>query len=561
MIKNDIKSDVLDALHTSKDKTECMNKLKKLDKKGGTKWGDPGYMKADVFNALISCCLGVPSGFAAAGMLPGGIALLPIGILGLYLTGQVFHINATRYDKFHLLEHYANKITRKKKALELALKKEKDPNIKKDIEARIKEADKCLKAIDKERRKLLPPKAKRDSFGLDSLDDLDIDWEDDNDWLSIDDIEESAIRESIGINESASDFSDILTESKEDSLNPVFLVSSYTNTPMGKMIKAYTKDEYSHSCIALDSSLETMYSYNANNKLTSHGGISFESLSDYIKYNPNSIIKVSCVFVKDSQYNKLHWKLQDHIAHVDQSEYDYLDLINIIANKAKNTQDQYKMICSQFVDSLLKFINIDITGVPNNLVTPGVISRVNNPKVYLLYEGKASDYNYKKIDRKINNLLKNGYKVSISESSYKVIPICEAKEFPIGFDKEGDLIIKKKKNIDYKLEHAKSKKMYNIYKKNNNLPAMAYEADKLWYMNTLIQDDIEKEKDHEKKESLIQMRSKILNEFSLYMNYINRMVDDYNFEIHYENSPFSDASVKITGSTIKHIIQYAKLLI
>ena len=57
------------------------------------------------------------------------------------------------------------------------------------------------------------------------------------------------------------------------------------------------------------------------------------------------------------------------------------------------------------------------------------------------------------------------------------------------------------------------------------------------------------------------MRSKILNEFSLYVNYITRMVDDYNFEIHYENSPFSDASVKITGSTIKHIIQYAKLLI
>ena len=53
------------------------------------------------------------------------------------------------------------------------------------------------------------------------------------------------------------------------------------------------------------------------------------------------------------------------------------------------------------------------------------------------------------------------------------------------------------------------------------------------------------------------MRSKILNEFTLYINAITKHEGnkDYNFEIHFENSPFSDASVKITGSTLKYILK------
>ena len=540
-----MKYKILDVFNSSKSQSECMQKLKAMDKKGGTKWGDPGYMQADVFNGLISLCLGAAPFTLAMGTSSFGLFGVPVGLLGLYLTGVIFHLRATKYDKFHLLEHYDKKIKRQKKVLEAAIKKEKDPEVKKELDKRIKEADKAIKAIDKERRKLLPEKVRKQASSYDDLDDFDFDFDDD-DWLNFDD-------------EETLDESYVVEGAHRSELKPVFLVTSYKGNIFNKITRAYTKSKYTHAAISFDPSLEYMYSYSVDNKYNKHGGLSFESISDDLKVSPDHDIRVACIFLNEKDYANLNWKLSEHINHLDSSKYNYGDIFNIVMNRPDNTAYEYSMICSQFVDSLLKFINIDITGMPSNLVTPGVVSKVKNPKVYLLYEGKAAKYNPAKIEDKIDRLLSTGT-VAMRESTiikHDVQPIFEAKEFPVGFDEEGNLLIKRKRNIDYATEHAKSKKLYKTYDKNCNYEAMAYEADKLWYMNLLILKDIEQCKDEKKKEELISMRSKILNEFTLYINAITKHEGnkDYNFEIHFENSPFSDASVKITGSTLKYILK------
>ena len=224
---------VLDIIKTSNSKEEMVRKLKEIDKNGGgTGWKDPGYMKHDVCNALISCCLGVPSGFAAAAMTPLGLAGVPIGLLGLYLTGQIFHIKATKYDKFHLLEYYENKMKSKKKILEKALEKEKDPKVRTEIQNRIKEADKCIKACDKERRKLLPAKVAHKAEEFDDLDDFDFDFDDD--WDNWEDIE---------IDEST------LLESKisKSKCNPVYIITMEGKSFISKPIKTFTHSEFSHA--------------------------------------------------------------------------------------------------------------------------------------------------------------------------------------------------------------------------------------------------------------------------------------------------------------------------
>lgn len=538
---------IKDILSSSKTKDECMKKLKEIDKKGGgTKWGDPGYMQKDVFNGLISVCLGAGPFMMAIGNSPLGIVGAPVGILGLYLTGVVFHLNATKYDKFHLLERYSNKIKNKKKILETLIKKEKDPIKKKELQAKINEANRCLTAIDKERRKLLPPKERNKISSNDDLDDFDFDF-DDEDWESWDDIEV--------------DESTIIEEKYSEHLNPIYLIVSFTNTPMGKLIKAYTKDRFSHSCISLDPTLENMISYNLNNGISKKGGLSFESLSNYIKYNTDSDIRVSVVFLKDNDYKKFKWNLEDYIAHYNTSRYDALDFLNIVTNKTKKITDEYAMICSQFVDHIFKLVGVDITGMPSNLVTPGIISKVIDPKVYLIYDGKAIDYDSDKIEKKVNKLI-NDVAMPIKEyymNSIYLEPIIESKEFPIEFTKEGDLIIKKKNNIDFAAEHTKSKKLFNTYKKNKNYEAMEYEANKLWYMNLLLEKRLEIEK-NKKGLELYDIRAKILNEFHLYINELSKNNPSYNFETSFKNSPFSDASIKITNYTLHHILQLVKII-
>lgn len=541
-----ITQNIKDILNSSKTKDECIRKLKEIDKKGGgTKWGDPGYMQKDVFNGLISVCLGTGPFMMAIGNSPLGIVGVPIGILGLYLTGVVFHLNATKYDKFHLLEKYNDKIKSKKKILEKLIKIEKDPVKKKELQAKINEANKCITAIDKERRKLLPPKEKEKISSSDDLDNFNFDFDDD--WENWDDIE---------VDESA-----IIEEKYSEHLNPIYLIVSFTNTPMGKMIKAYTKDRFTHSCISLDPTLEKMISYNANNGINKKGGISFESLSNYIKYNTDSDIRVSVVFLKDNDYKKFKWNLEDYIAHYDITKYDMLDFLNIITNKTKKMTDEYAMICSQFVDHIFKLINIDITGIPSNLVTPGIISKVVNPKIYLIYDGKAIDYDPIIIEDKVNKLI-NDVAMPIKECNMNSIylePIIESKEFPIEFNKEGDLIIKKKGNIDFIAEHTKSKKLFNTYKKNKNYEAMEYEANKLWYMNILLEKRLEIEKNKNGLE-LYKIRAKILNEFHLYINELSKNNPSYNFETSFKKSPFSDASIKVTHYTLHYILQLLKIL-
>ena len=57
------------------------------------------------------------------------------------------------------------------------------------------------------------------------------------------------------------------------------------------------------------------------------------------------------------------------------------------------------MICSQFVTYILHQADIELLDKSDNLVTPKDLATLTNPRVYKLYEGKAVDYDEKKINR------------------------------------------------------------------------------------------------------------------------------------------------------------------
>lgn len=174
---------------------------------------------------------------------------------------------------------------------------------------------------------------------------------------------------------------------------PIFIVNSYTGTPFGKVIAAYTKSEYNHSSISLDSSLSKLYSFNLS-------GFVQESLDLFISLNKNSRIQVRCLFVEKTDIMKIKERLDYLWSYKDKAKYNIENIINIILNKPTQTsQDSLSMICSEFVSWILSFADIKLLDKSFNLVTPKDLSKIQSPKLYLLYEGYCRDYDHKRIDR------------------------------------------------------------------------------------------------------------------------------------------------------------------
>ena len=196
-----------------------------------------------------------------------------------------------------------------------------------------------------------------------------------------------------------------LLEAVGRNTKPIFIVNSYTNTPFGKIIKVATQSKYTHSAIAFDTSLETLYSFNGDNKKNVFGGVSIESLSGYINYYNDCLINVRCIFVKDTDYEIIKKVLNHMVQHQDQTTYDFLNIFNILFGRVKEmSNDAMSMVCSQFVTYILSRADIQLIDKSANLTTPKDLVTTNNPKVYLLYDGLGKEYDQKKIDRMFRKL-------------------------------------------------------------------------------------------------------------------------------------------------------------
>ena len=100
------------------------------------------------------------------------------------------------------------------------------------------------------------------------------------------------------------------------------------------------------------------------------------------------------------------------------------------------------------------------------------------------------------------------------------LPISEVKEFPVDFDKDGNMLIKKGKKLDYEAEYAATHLAMKQYHKAKNVEGMEYCMCKLWYLNLMISDEIHHTKNKEKLKKLHKARAKIVNDIHTHNMYI-----------------------------------------
>ena len=400
------------------------------------------------------------------------------------------------------------------------------------------------------------------------------------------------------------------------SLKPVYVVMIEGKSYFSKAIRTFTKDIYSHVAISLDPELHNMYSYGISvNEHSDRKGFRKEDISDL---PVGGRIGVFAFFVSDVVYKKIVAFIDSFKENAEKTSYSFTNLITYLFNIPYNTE--WKLVCSQFVDRCLQAAGINLTGRDSSQVAPSDLNKslIEENRIYNLYEGIHSKYDAKAISRLISALSKKAKPLKESYTDYyinenmyitgvlgninnidaliemkdhvsivknpltkkllenvifdsiSIYPLGEAKEFPIQFDKDGNLLIKNLKKIDYEAEYAKSHKLLKEYNNSKNYEGMKYELSKLWMMICMIEDKLHSKKFQDlpsfaiESSSAHKARAKIINDFKYYFEKVVKEEPKFNFTEYYDQSPFSSAATKINSSTLsfmgKMITKFIKSL-
>ena len=181
--------------------------------------------------------------------------------------------------------------------------------------------------------------------------------------------------------------------------NPVYLISMSYKSPLEKPIEIFTGSKYAHSTLVIDNDFDNMYSFNGDSRKSLNmkfgGGFSTEPLSLFKEINPNGIMSVSVVFLKNKDYFKLTSKINNYINKAGRTKYNLLGLINVPISREAITNDNM-MFCSQFVDYMFKYIDINLTGKSSSLISPADIATIKDNRVYNIYNGTIKGFDEKK---------------------------------------------------------------------------------------------------------------------------------------------------------------------
>lgn len=266
--------------------------------------------------------------------------------------------------------------------------------------------------------------------------------------------------------------------------------------------------------------------------------------------------------------------------------HKFLDSLNfwVVNNRTTGAFAIYPVTIDKFTESLRKdsqdVIGVYCTSVPKSYIDEILDTRPYDPvidikllvssvirnmhssiKLFKVYSGST--------DRFISGcyglyLLYHVYKAkgSITESASLFTEANTTNEFPVEFNKDGDLLISKGRKIDFEGEYSRTHLALKIYEKNGNIVGMKYCICKLWYLNIKLEEKIhDKNTSLEEKRKAEKARSKIVNDITKYSQIV--LKKDPNFDIikTYQNSPFNDDKIRVSTSTLTHTVDWIKRLL
>ena len=183
-----------------------------------------------------------------------------------------------------------------------------------------------------------------------------------------------------------------IEESLSIKLKPMFIVFKRTKTNLvNNVIAKATNSFWAHAAMSFDPSLRTMYTFDMRD-----GGFSTEDIK---RYTPGTIVNVICCFISDNAYNRVNNEIRQYIRNKKETSYGFQNFISCLTGKAnENTKS---MVCSNFVDYMMKIGEISPTDKSWSTMHPGKLRRAiasnKKKRFYNIYKGPIEEYNSSKV--------------------------------------------------------------------------------------------------------------------------------------------------------------------
>lgn len=199
----------------------------------------------------------------------------------------------------------------------------------------------------------------------------------------------------------------LTSEYLKDKITPIFVVLSSGNKVYSKGIKWFTDSEWSHVALSLDSSLEKMYTFTGaidGGSKWYKTGFSIDTKERYLREDHHMKVKVYALFITPEQKDKIATSIKWYIDHQDETSYGFRNILNIFMRKPSKKKmrsgDKCKMICSQFVYSMLTLVNFRMRKNKDiSTVSPADIDELSDDtRFYVVYQGSIDKYDRLKVD-------------------------------------------------------------------------------------------------------------------------------------------------------------------
>lgn len=147
-------------------------------------------------------------------------------------------------------------------------------------------------------------------------------------------------------------------------MKKIYIVLTHTGTMLSRIIKKYTKDEFSHCSIALDRELKEMYSFGRLNPYNAFwGGFVHEYIDKgTFKRFFRTVARVYSLEVTDEQYDAIKNKIYKIQEEKENYQFNVLGLF--AAGFHKKIGKEHSFYCSEFVKYVIESAKVQ-TGLPD----------------------------------------------------------------------------------------------------------------------------------------------------------------------------------------------------
>ena len=167
----------------------------------------------------------------------------------------------------------------------------------------------------------------------------------------------------------------------------IYIVMTKTYTTVAKIIRIFTRNDYSHVSITFDKSCKKMYSFGRKyTRIAFIGTFKEENIHKGVfALNKNTNMAIYELKVTPYQYKIIKQKIKE----IEKNNHGF-NILGLILAIFRIKLNRNKYYCSEFVNELLSNKKVKIMNRLNEVVRPEEFKDIEGSK--LIYEGKIEDY-------------------------------------------------------------------------------------------------------------------------------------------------------------------------